>query len=96
MPAKKLPPKKKSARVKKAVAKKQVCPPEKVKITVDLGPLGPLETSPDQILRLKTYLENQVLTWLKLDLGSESAPPIQAHEFMFPPNQPPGEGDGTT
>jgi hypothetical protein len=38
----------------------------KVTITVDLKGLTP---NPEQVHRLKAYLENEVLTWIKADVG---------------------------
>jgi hypothetical protein len=91
MPAKKFPPVKKSARPKKLTAKKQVSACDEVKITIDLGPL---EATPEQISRLKAYLENQVLTWVKSDLENNTVPPIKADEFRQPPPSPAASPDG--
>jgi hypothetical protein len=84
MPEKRGLPKTKAARVKKPPTEVQVSLPDKVEIHIDLGPV---KAKPEQIARLKHYLENQILTWVKFDLGSETVPTILSDEFRRPPVQ---------
>jgi hypothetical protein len=65
---------------------------KKINVAIDLGPLTP-KVAPDQIERLKAYVENHLLTWVKSDLKEKSVPPIVCEEFSRPPQAKPYEDD---
>jgi hypothetical protein len=70
---------------KRATPKMKAAAPEQIKVDIYLGPLAETAT-PDQLARLKAYMENHMLTWLKSDLKEETAPPIVCEEFGGPPH----------
>jgi|HubBroStandDraft_1064217.scaffolds.fasta_scaffold503566_1 hypothetical protein len=56
-------------------------PPAKaagINIDIDLGPLM-ANATPEQLARLKAYVENHVITWVTKDL-KKPAPIIDCHE----------------
>jgi hypothetical protein len=73
---------------KRAAPKKRAPTPTSVKVDIDLGPV---KATPAQIARLKAYVGNQLLTWIKADLKEDNSPPIVCEEFHKPPR--PGPGD---
>ena len=44
-------------------------------ITVDVD-LGSTKATAEQRARLKAFIESQVITWVRADLGKKSLPPI--------------------
>lgn len=60
---------------KKAPARKGI------KVEIDLGPV---KATPQQIARLKAYVGNHLLTWVKADLKGKTSPPIVCEEFRRP------------
>jgi hypothetical protein len=67
---------------KKRITKRKSASSKAIQVKIDLGPV---KASPEQVNRLKAFLENHVLTWVKSDLKGKTAPPIVAEEFLGPP-----------
>jgi hypothetical protein len=65
---------------KKAVAKKEA--PAGMEVHINLGSL---KATPEQTARLKAYVSNQVVTWVKADLKNKTAPPLACFEEPIPP-----------
>jgi hypothetical protein len=71
---------KKAAATKKKAAKR-LTPREEISITIDIGTF---EASPEELFRLKEFVNNQVLTWAKYDTKCAKSPLVISREGPTP------------
>jgi hypothetical protein len=62
-------------------AKEPATAPEEIKITIDIGTF---QASPEELFRLKEFVNNQVLTWAKYDTKCAKSPLVISREGPTP------------